>query len=379
MATKLIHKKSSVIEKVPLTTDIEVGEIAINLADRKLFTKDASDNIISLGNTEESRLPIKADVALSKGDVLYATGTVGASGKISVNKFTANNTIEELYLVGVAEKDFALGDTGFAVTFGEIQKINTTGSTVSQTWTDGTILYSSPTTAGKLTSVKPTAPNQSISVAIVVRAHATTGILFVRPIAGFHLDELHNILITTPLNNQVLTYETASGVWKNKDQTPTNLSLGVSSGTAVQIDSSTGTDVLLPIASVSAAGIVNASTQTFGGAKTFNANVQLSRALVENVSVVTDGASVDLSPNNGTIQRWTLAASRTPVLPTDWPAGSSMTLMIADGTAYSITWTTMAPVWVGGTAPNLAATGWTTIVFWKVGTTIYGARVGDSA
>jgi len=214
MATKLIHKKSSVIEKVPLTTDLEVGEIAINLADKKLFTKDASDNIISLGNTEESKLPIKADVALSKGDVLYATGTVGASGKISVNKFIANNTIEELYLVGVAEKDFALGDTGFAITFGEIKNINTTGSTVGQTWVDGTILYSSPSTAGELTNVKPTAPNQSISVAIVIRAHATTGILFVRPLVGFHLNELHDVYIPSPTDGQVLAWNAANSRWQ---------------------------------------------------------------------------------------------------------------------------------------------------------------------
>ena len=245
MATKLIHKKSSVIEKVPLTTDLEVGEIAINLADKKLFTKDASDNIISLGNTEESKLPIKADVALSKGDVLYATGTVGASGKISVNKFIANNTIEELYLVGVAEKDFALGDTGFAITFGEIKNINTTGSTVGQTWVDGTILYSSPSTAGELTNVKPTAPNQSISVAIVIRAHATTGILFVRPLVGFHLNELHDVYIPSPTDGQVLAWNAANSRWQAATaytDADVDTHLNTSTATTGEVLSWTGTD-----------------------------------------------------------------------------------------------------------------------------------------
>ena len=105
----------------------------------------------------------------------------------------------------------------------------------------------------------------------------------------------------------------------------------------------------------------------------------LTGAINENVFTVTDGASVNLSPRNGTIQRWTLTASRTPVLPTDWPAGASMTLMINDGTAYTITWTTMAPVWVGGSAPTLATSGWTVLTFWKVSTTIYGAFVGYTA
>jgi len=37
MATKIIAKKSSVAAKVPLSTDLEVGELAINLVDKKLI------------------------------------------------------------------------------------------------------------------------------------------------------------------------------------------------------------------------------------------------------------------------------------------------------------------------------------------------------
>ena len=53
--------------------------------------------------------------------------------------------------------------------------------------------------------------------------------------------------------------------------------------------------------------------------------------------------------------------------------------MIDDGTAYTVTWTTMGVVWVGGNAPALALTGYTVIEFWKVSTTIYGALVGSVA
>jgi len=53
--------------------------------------------------------------------------------------------------------------------------------------------------------------------------------------------------------------------------------------------------------------------------------------------------------------------------------------MVADGTAFAVTWTTMAVVWVGGTAPTLATSGWTVIELWRVGSTTYGARVGDVA
>jgi hypothetical protein len=101
--------------------------------------------------------------------------------------------------------------------------------------------------------------------------------------------------------------------------------------------------------------------------------------IVEDVFTITDGASVDIDPSDGSIQLWTLTDNRTPVLPTSWTAGQGITLMIDDGTAYAITWTTMDVVWVGGTAPTLATSGYTVVELWKVSTTIYGALVGDVA
>jgi hypothetical protein len=99
----------------------------------------------------------------------------------------------------------------------------------------------------------------------------------------------------------------------------------------------------------------------------------------ETVFAVTDGSSVSLDPNNGPIQTWTLGANRTPDQ-ANWAAGQSITLLVDDGTDYTLTWTTLAVVWKtdGGTAPTLETTGFTVIVLWKVGTTIYGARVGDA-
>jgi len=105
----------------------------------------------------------------------------------------------------------------------------------------------------------------------------------------------------------------------------------------------------------------------------------LNDGYTEEVFAIIDGSTVNLDPNNGSIQTWTLGANRTPGQ-ANWAAGQSITLMVDDGTASTITWTTLAPVWEtnGGTAPTLSLTGFTVIVLWKVGTTIYGARVGDA-
>ena len=51
MANKLTlqHKRSSVTGNAPTAADIAVGELAINFADAKLFTKDGTNAIIELG------------------------------------------------------------------------------------------------------------------------------------------------------------------------------------------------------------------------------------------------------------------------------------------------------------------------------------------
>lgn len=100
---------------------------------------------------------------------------------------------------------------------------------------------------------------------------------------------------------------------------------------------------------------------------------------MDTVYTITDGAAFEIDPVNGNVQTVTLGASRTPAA-TNFAAGQTVILGINDGTAYSITWTTVAPVWVkaGGTgaAPTLATTGYTWVLLWKVGSTMYAAEVG---
>jgi len=98
--------------------------------------------------------------------------------------------------------------------------------------------------------------------------------------------------------------------------------------------------------------------------------------LTEDVYAIS-GTSVALEPDNGSVQTHTLTANTTY---TDgFSAGQAITLMVDDGTAYTITWPTITWVNNGGSAPTLATTGYTVIALWKVSTTLYGALVGDGS
>jgi hypothetical protein len=63
---------------------------------------------------------------------------------------------------------------------------------------------------------------------VVVKASAGNGRVYVKVQNGYELDEIHDVLISSPANNEVLTYETSTGLWKNKS----NPADGVTSITA---------------------------------------------------------------------------------------------------------------------------------------------------
>lgn len=158
---------------------------------------------------------VKAAEAISKGDVLYASGAVGNSGKIEASKYTANNTIDENRVLGIAAEDISIGDFGFVYFLGSLRGITTDGSDVSETWVDGTILYASPSTAGALTSTQPVAPNQDIPIAFVTSAHATNGSLYIRATQlGYHLGEIHDVYAPSPSDGEVLTWSNANQRWE---------------------------------------------------------------------------------------------------------------------------------------------------------------------
>ena len=70
MATKIILKKSSVAGNTPSTAQLEQSELAINLVDRKIYTKDNSNNIITLSG---AYVGATAPSASSEGDLWYDT------------------------------------------------------------------------------------------------------------------------------------------------------------------------------------------------------------------------------------------------------------------------------------------------------------------
>jgi hypothetical protein len=164
---------------------------------------------------EETYYRIKASAAITEGQVIMFTGTVGNSGGLTGAPATGLTSLTASYVMGVATQNMALNDWGYVTAFGLVRQINTLGG--AEAWVDGTILYLNPSVVGGLTKTLPSAPNPKVQVAAVVHA-ASNGSLFIRPTFGGELGQYEgNVQVTAPTDAQVLAYYAAGGYWRNED------------------------------------------------------------------------------------------------------------------------------------------------------------------
>ena len=70
MATIIKPKRTTVGGNVPTTSEIVSGEIAVNLADKKLYVRDTGSNILELTTRTVSALDDTTISSVSDGQVL---------------------------------------------------------------------------------------------------------------------------------------------------------------------------------------------------------------------------------------------------------------------------------------------------------------------
>jgi hypothetical protein len=197
-----------------------VGKLKWNDTDGTLDLGLKGGNVtLQIGQEQLVRVVNKTATNITLQESAYqAVRVTGAQGqRLKVDLALATNDLNSAETIGLVTETILNNQEGFVTTSGLVNKINTTGSLQGETWADGDTLYLSPTVAGRITNIKPSAPNHLVIIGYVVYAHVVNGKIYVKVDNGYELDELHNVSISAATNNQVLTYESATGLWKNKD------------------------------------------------------------------------------------------------------------------------------------------------------------------
>jgi hypothetical protein len=217
-------------DTTPTNIPTGAGSLVWNDTDGTLDLKLKGGNVtLQVGQENVLRVVNKTATNINLLEANYqAVRVTGAQGqRLKVDLAQATTDALSAETIGLVTETINNNQEGFITTSGLIRNVNTTGSLQSETWADGDILYLSSTTAGRVTKVKPTAPNHLIIIGYVVSAHATQGSIFVKVDNGYELNELHNCSITSETNNQALVYETSTDLWKNKTIIEDSITNGV--------------------------------------------------------------------------------------------------------------------------------------------------------
>lgn len=100
MANKIIIKKSSVPSKVPVAGDLDVAELAVNLADAKLYTKNASGTVIELAGGGGGSGDVVGPASATDNALVRFDGTTGKLIQNSTATLDDNGNLLNVNSVG---------------------------------------------------------------------------------------------------------------------------------------------------------------------------------------------------------------------------------------------------------------------------------------
>lgn len=215
---------------------VSVGQIAWNTNEGTLDIGLAGNTIkLPIGQKQVLRVVNKTGSNLLRSDykVVRArrVSEGGAQGqRIAVKLAQGNDELGSNDILGVVGEDIANNQEGFIVVTGEVGTIDTTGQN-GETWSDGDVLYLSPSTAGGLTNVEPQAPDHLVVIGYVSYSQQNNGKIVVAIRNSWELGELHNVRIASAslATNQLLAYmpyNASISLWQNTNAA--NLSLTIS-------------------------------------------------------------------------------------------------------------------------------------------------------
>lgn len=151
-----------------------------------------------------------SNFTMPKGSVVYISGASGTNMLVSLAD--ADSDATSATTIGFLESELVHNAQGFVVTEGLLAGLDTSTATIG----DPVWLSSTPGQVVYGLANKPHAPVHLVYLGTVTRVSSQVGEIFISVNNGWEVGELHDVAISNPTDNQVLTYEQSTGLWKNK-------------------------------------------------------------------------------------------------------------------------------------------------------------------
>jgi hypothetical protein len=365
MANTLKVKRSATPAKVPTTSDLQLGEIAVNTYDGKMYIKknDGTDAIVQIGGTagsgdvvgpasatdnaiarfdsttgkliqnsavtvsdtgamagvlsitdpnfidfntgyttpvtagqlgwdgtfnslalgmiggnviqhigEDTYIYVKASSAITRGQVVMFTGSVGASGVATAAPSTGVTNGQTI--IGVAAESIALNGFGLIQTYGELRNVNTSA------FADGDILYYNSAVTGGFTTTYPSSGPIVTVAAVLNGGSAGGGVITVRVSVTQRLTASTGISVS----------QTSTG------STITNTGVTSVTGTSPVVSSGGATPAIsMPAATTSVNGYLTSTDWNTFNNKTSNTGTVTSVAATAGTGISITGSPITTS------------------------------------------------------------------------------------
>jgi hypothetical protein len=223
------------------TSTAGAGQMAWNSTDGTLDLGMQGGLKNKIGHQLFAKVRNNSGSAITKGSVVKVVGVAG--GFIGIDLALGDSDANSSTAFGIVAEDIADASNGFVAINGIIHGLNTNA------FTEGDILYISPTVAGAFTNIKPVAPLHAVVIGYVAKKSATDGHILLHVQNGYELDELHDVAINsgTLANKDILQYNSSSLVWENKKQ-PIEIQLAASDETTALTTGTAKVTFRLPVA-----------------------------------------------------------------------------------------------------------------------------------
>ncbi len=296
----------------------------------------------------------KTGVTLSKGSIVYTSGANGTHTQVSLANASSDATSART--LGWVVSDILNNADGLVCVEGYIDGIDTQGIT------EGAQLYLSGTVSGGFTATKPQAPTHLVYVGVCSKASAGNGRVLVKVQNGYELDELHNVKIVSPQNNDLLHYVSGTALWENVAATAVSVGSATNAGTSVYAQTS-GTSVYATNSGTATYATTSGTAVSISGSITRSQVSDFTSGTVASASTAQQAGTAVYATNAGTSVY--AETSGTSVYSTN--AGTSVyadtsgtaTYATTSGTAVSISGTiTRSQVsdYASGTVANISGT-----------------------
>jgi hypothetical protein len=152
---------------------------------------------------------VKLGETIAKGQAVYVSSADGTN--MIVSKASNASEATSSKTMGLLETGGALNAQVNVITEGLLAGLDTTAAVNAgvPVWlgTSGNLIYG--------LASKPVAPAHLVFIGVVTRVNANNGEIFVRPQNGFELNEIHDVLISSPVTGEVIQ-RTVDNLWENK-------------------------------------------------------------------------------------------------------------------------------------------------------------------